>query len=244
MEARMTKGGILLVVCVAMIAWLACSDSTGPLGEHQLQVQVRALDGPALAAPDPAPATSIPALAPGIESIEIEEVFLVLGGLRLETEGTDHTVDWFFEESVVLTLNLTGDPTLAFDAEVPPGTYKELEVSIDKLEIGHPTEQGLITQWPTLADASIHVWGTALRDAVPENFLFTAPLDIDLELEFDAPLVVSHDEESVTVVSLTLDTSRWFLTEEGERLDPTDPEDRSDIEAAITRSIEIDEDAD
>jgi len=75
----------------------------------------------------------------------------VLGGLKLETAGVDETVDWSSAESVVVPLDLGGQPSLAIDAAVPAGIYKELEISIDKLEIGHPKEQLLIDAWPAAA---------------------------------------------------------------------------------------------
>ena len=214
-------------------ALTGCGESTGPLGQHQLQVQVRA----SLASPS-ATATG-PALAPGIPSVEIDEAVLVLGGLKLETAGLDQTVDWIFEESVVIPLDLAGQPTLAFDTDIPPGIYKELEVSIDKLEVGHPEEQALIDLRPSLADASVLVTGEVLRDGTLQTFEFAAALDIDMELPFATPLSVTEDDVLVTLVSLNIDLGQWFETLDGGTLDPNDPADRSEIGAAITRSIEV-----
>ncbi len=210
-----------------------CSDAVGPTGQHQLQVQVRASQTSALAT------ASGRLLAPGITSIEIGEAVLVLGGLKLETAGLDQTVDWIFERSVVVPLDLAGEPTLAFDTDVPSGIYKELEVSIDKLEIGHPEEQALIDLWPRLADASVLVTGEVVRNGTPEAFEFTAPLDIDMELVFATPLSVTENEILVTLVSLDFDLSQWFVGSGGGTLDPNDPADQSGIEAAITGSIEV-----
>ena len=178
-------------------------------------------------------------LAPGITSIDIGEAVVVLGGLKLETAGLDQTVDWIFAESVVIPLDLAGEPTLAFDTDIPPGIYKELEVSIDKLEIGHPEEQALIDLWPSLADASVLVTGEVVRNGTPEAFEFTAPLDIDMELPFATPLTVTEDDILVTLVSLDFDLSQWFVAAAGGTLDPNDPADQSGIEAAITGSIEV-----
>ena len=196
-------------------------------------MQVRALQASA-------PATAAgPALASGVASVEITEAVLVLGGLKLETAGLDQTVDWIFEESVVISLDLEGQPTLAFDTDIPPGTYKELEVSIDKLEVGHPDEQALIDLRPSLADASVLVTGEILRDGTLEGFEFTAALDIDMELPFAAPLSVTDEDVLITLVSLNLDLSQWFVAAAGGTLDPNDPADQSGIEAAITGSIEV-----
>jgi len=218
------------ILIAGIAAGFGCADATAPLGEHQLQVRVR-VTGSAAAAPGAV-------LAPGITALEIEQAVLVLGGLKLETAGLDQTVDWTLLESVVLPLDLGGGPTLAFDAEVPAGTYKELEISIDKLEVGHPGEQLLIDAWPALADASVLVTGTVVRNGTPEAFTFTAALDIDLELDFPAPVAFTEDA-AATLIEMTLDLSQWFRSQSGATLDPNDAGDRSEIEASISRSIEV-----
>lgn len=223
---------IATLATVAALATLSgCSDGTGPEGERELQLRVRVTGSPSLAGG--------PAAAPGIAAIQVQQAVLVLGGLKLETAGVDQTVDWTLDESIVLRLDLDGDPTLAFDTDVPPGTYKELEVSIDKLEIGHPREQLLINAWPALADASVLVSGTLTRNGSAEPFTFTAALDIDLELLFPTPVRFSGEDTDPTLISMTLDLSRWFRSLSGAGLDPNDPADRSEIEAAISRSIEV-----
>ena len=93
---------VLLPVLLSML--VACGDSTGPAGEHDLRVQVIASPGSS------AGLIGGPASAPGITALEINEAYLVLGGLKLETAGLDATVDWIFEESVVIPLDLSGTP--------------------------------------------------------------------------------------------------------------------------------------
>lgn len=209
----------------AAVMAAACADSTAPLGDRELQVSVRVVNGPAAGS--------------AATTVVVESATFVLGGLKLETAGLDNTIDWVFEKSVVIPLDLTGAPTLAFDTDVPPGIYKELEVSIDKLEIGNPAEQPLIDMWPMLADASVLVQGTVTRDrGSSEPFAFAAPLDVDLELLFDTPRAFTAEQNPVTVVSLTIDMSRWFAAM-GDMLDPTDPANRSAIEGNIQASLEV-----
>ena len=226
---RITRPG-LIVFGSALIG--GCSDTIGPSGQHQLQVDVQVTAAP----------TSSARLAPasGVTSVEIERAILVLGGLKLETAGVDETVDWTLEQSVVIELNLTGEPTLAFDTDVTAGYYKELEVSIDKLEVGHPDEQALIDEWLMLEDASVFVEGVLDRDGSSEDFAFTAPLDIDLELPlFLEPRRIDGEGAEVTVVSLNIEISSWFEASGGGILDPNDPASGSDIEASIQQSIDV-----
>ena len=229
--SRITRPG-LIVLGFALIG--GCSDAISPSGQHQLQVEVQ-VTGPA------AVATTSAQLAPasGVTSVEIEQAVLVLGGLKLETAGLDETIDWTLEQSVVIPLDLAGQPTLVFDTDVTAGIYKELEVSIDKLEVGHPDEEELIDDWPLLADASVLVSGNVVRDGSSEAFAFTAPLDIDLELPFPAPRRIDGGDVEVTVVSLNIEIGRWFEASDGGMLDPNDPVSRSDIEAAIQQSIDV-----
>ena len=117
---------------------------------------------------------------------------------------------------------------------VPDGTYKELEVSIDKLEVGNPAEDPLIAQYPELSDASVLVKGTV--DGTP--YSFAAPLDVDLELLFDAPIEFTGEQDAVTLVPLTIDVSDWFAGT-ADLLDPNDPNNQSAIEGNIQASLDL-----
>ena len=221
-----------LVLAAALVG---CSDSTGPMGEHTLQVNVTVVNGGAAASAVAAPQ------APAATTVEVESATFVLGGLKLETAGLDDTIDWIFQQSVVVPLDLTGTPVLVFDTDVTPGTYKELELSVDKLEVGNPAEDPLIEDYPLLADASVLVTGTVTRDdGAPESYSFTAALDIDLELLFAEPIEYTEEDNPVTLVSLTIDVGSWFVGN-GDMLDPTDPANRSDIEGNIEASLELDD---
>ena len=226
----------------AAVAATACYSSTEPdmatPPDHSVQVWVRATSQAqwALAA---ASSPSRSAAGSDITALQIQEVFVVLGGLKLETAGLDETVDWVLEESVVIAVDLDGDPILAFSTDVPAGLYKELELSVDKLEDGNAREQALIGRWPELSDASVLVRGALARQGGGlESWEFAAALDVDLELEFGMPFEATGDATSFTVVSLTLDLMRW-LEGPGAPIDPTDPANRSLIEERIQDSMEI-----
>jgi hypothetical protein len=158
--------------------------------------------------------------------------------VKLET-GSDGTIDFVDERSVVVELNLDGAPVLALSADAPSGLYKELEIAVDKLERGHPEEQLLIRAHPDLDNASVLVAGTVQRDGVTESFVFATDLDIDLELEFVPPLAIDVSEEPGLLVLIELDLSGWFRSPSGRLLDPADPADRSAIEGNIQNAIEL-----
>jgi hypothetical protein len=215
----------------SMAALAGCGDAAGPPGQRELQVTVRA-------AGSSAPAGAAAQRDAGT-TVAIESVTFVLGGLKLETAGLDSTVDWVLDESVVIPLDLTGVPALAFDTDVPPGVYQELELSVDKLEVGNPAEEPLISTWPGLAEASVLVTGTVTPDGgTPQPFTFAAALDIDLELPFDGPVTFTGGADGPILVLLTIDPSGWFIGLAG-ALDPTDPANRSAIESNIQGSVEL-----
>lgn len=219
------------------VALGACAEATAPMGDHALQVNVRVVGG------NPAPAAVPSASSPGSAAtvVTVDSAWFVLGGLKLETAGVDATVDWVFEESEVIRLALNGNAILAYDIDVTPGIYKELELSLDKLEIGNPAEDPLIAMYPLLADASVLVQGTVTRDGgTPEFYTFSAALDVDLELPFPATIAFTAEDNPVTLVQLTIDVGGWFAGA-GDMLDPTDPANRSAIESKIQASVELDE---
>ncbi|MBI4420944.1 MAG: hypothetical protein HY560_08975 [Gemmatimonadetes bacterium] len=179
-------------------------------------------------------------------TVEIDRLRLVLGGVKLETAGRDGTVDWVFAESRVIEVDLSGEPVTAHALlDVPAGTYKEIEISIDKLERGNPAEEPLISQHPDAADASIAISGRVLRNGSAEPFTFTAALDRDMEILLEPVLVIAQSEPPAGLgVTLVLKRGGWFRDSAAGWLDPRDPANRSAIEANIQASFEAFEDGD
>lgn len=227
--------GILGRASLLGIVAAACGDAAGVRVANGITVSV-------IAAP-----AGEPALTGGpLGAVEIAELRLVLGGVKLETAGLDGTVDLVFAESRVIEIDLSGEPVTAYTLiDVPAGTYKEIEISIDKLESGHPAEEPFIARYPDLADASIAIAGRVLQDDSEEPFTFTAALDRDMEILLEPFLVITGDEAPTGVrVTVVLNTGGWFRDVAGGWLDPRDPANRSAIEANIQASFEAFEDGD
>ena len=211
----------------------ACSDPAGPEADGALQIRAFSR-GFAEAMGSPSDEVS---------AIEIERVYVVIGRLKLE-KAADGTEDFTDERSIVIELGPGSEPVLAIAADVPLGEYKELELAIDKLERGHPTEQALIETYPGLEDASVLIEGTFTRDGgEAELFSFATALDIDLEVAFTPSLTFDSLEPGGTLLSLVLDGSDWFRSASGGLLRPTAEANRSMFEAAIQKSIELFEDS-
>jgi hypothetical protein len=172
-----------------------------------------------------------------VDGVQIDTVWVVVGGAKLETAGVDGTVDQTFTESQVVRGTVSGGVARAdVSLDVAAGTYKEVEVSIDKLEVGKPEEEALLDEHPMLADASFAIQGRVVDAGLTESFTFTVAIDRDLEIKLD-PFRVVEAGAPVTV-RLKLNTAGWFLDAQGNVLDPRDLANRSTIEANIQVSLQ------
>lgn len=184
-----------------------------------------------------------PARGGQVDSVTILRAGIVIGIVKLEAVGS--TRDFTVTESQVVELRLDGQAVAVPAVEVPPGTYKEVEISIDKLEVGNPAEEPLIEVHPEFADASVVIEGLVFsRDAGSDPFTFATDLDRDMEVDLVPFLTfpVSEDGQA-TAISIVVETGRWFLDENGAWLDPRKPANRSVIEGHIQKAFEAFEDA-
>lgn len=222
----------------AALALAACADSvTGPgAGSGDVRVNLFARTAGVTAS-----IVSSSAAAGAAQSIDVDRVAIVVGAVKLETAGVDGTVDWVLEESRVVELDLAGGPTAAATYDVFPGTYKEVEVSIDKLEPGNPAEDPLISLNPELSDASVVVEGTVTRDdASTASFTWSTDLDRDLEVVLDPFLTVPLPPGELvepTIIAVVIRVNDWFDDGAGGLLDPTDEANRSAIESNVGDSV-------
>lgn len=224
-----------LLACV-ILGLVACEDPTGPPGiALLLQVEVISAAG----APATVSSARGPASAPGIESVDMNEVALAIGGLELTASTINGREDFLLEEPVVVPLRLSGNPTLALSTPVPTDEYEAIDVFVDKLDPGVPADDVLIEVFPSLEGASVLIRGTLVRDGVEELFAFTSPLSARRQYVFPAPRRFSSTFRSVALYTLTVDLDGWFDAGLGELLDPNDPADQAAIEANIAASLEL-----
>jgi hypothetical protein len=228
------------LLALVLAAFAGCDDPSGP-GDHALQVYASTQgafvqSGATLQGAGPASV----AAASGVTSIRVERILLVLGRVKLE-KAAETANDFVEERSVVVALTPGGGPELALTAEVPAGHYKELELAFDKLERGNPREESLIQQHPALADRSVSIEGTLTGTGGNASFAFTADLDMDVEILFQAPREIGPTEADPMVASIVLSLDSWLRDSAGALLDPRDPASRSIIEGNIQRAIELHE---
>ena len=183
-----------------------------------------------------------------INSVQIFKAGLVIGSVKLETAGIDSTQDFSSIRSRIVELNLQGQAVAMDTIEVTPGTYKEVEISIDKLETGNPEEDPLIALRPEFANASVVIEGLVItQSGASEAFMFKTDLDRDMEIDINPFLEILQPVDGQPLigyaVSIIVETGRWFVDSGGAWLDPRDPSNKSPIESNIQLAFEAFEDA-
>lgn len=122
----------------------------------------------------------------------------------------------------------SGAPATVASAALPAGDYKEIKFKIHKPE---STEPGVA------ADAGVQAMATAGASIIADGtidgaaFSFSTPMDVEQEIEGDYALGANSN------LTLNVAATSWFGGAGSARLDPRDPNVRSQIEGNIQRSF-------
>lgn len=151
-------------------------------------------------------------------------------------EGTGEFECEDFEQSAQLVeIPLANGVNTQLTVPVPEGTYERLDAHIRVPESVDASIATFIAAHPEFAGKSVRVEGK--YKGTP--FIYTAPIDAQLELKFNTPLVVSSTSKNITV---DVDVASWFKNSAGVALDPADPANAATIAANIRRSFNVFED--
>ena len=202
---------VLAAVAVAAVAGAAaCSGGSKPTN---LSLSVRS--GPTAA------------MAP-TSAVTVGTIRLAIRRIALEPAGGGDDV-----RAGPFGISVPGNSPIhqAFDAAVPPGDYRELEVDVNTVPA---SQAGMDATLQALAgmNASIAVDGT-VAGTNGGAFTFTTSMEVD-QKRF-GPFTVSASGTSN--VTLDVDPSGWFLAPDGSSLDPRDSTNRGQILANIRTSI-------
>jgi hypothetical protein len=110
----------------------------------------------------------------------------------------------------------------AFDGDVPTGTFREIKIVI-------APDTSLVSDGSSITISGTLDAGTANA----KDFTFRSSLHAAQKIESDVTVTDSGTQN----VTLSIDASSWFLDSSGNRLDPSDPASKSQIEDNIRRSI-------
>ena len=227
------------LIVVAGLGVATCTDSNGPGGNANVQVSF-ATQRPMAVQPAVMPPDTIVA---GTDTLIVSKAEMVLREIELEREEIENcevdACEEFETGPVLVDLPLGPGVEQRFAANVPPGTYVEIEFEIHKPDDDDPADQAFIAANPDFADISIRVQGTYNGQA----FVFTTDLNVEQELELVPPLVIT-DAADATNITILVHVPDWFRRVNGSLLDPSSAADHDLIEENIKNSVEAFEDED
>lgn len=170
-----------------------------------------------------------------VGTVNVTRVRMVV--LQVEVERGDEQDEVEFEAGPYLLdlsgAELEGGVVAQFTAEVPAGTYDELEFEIHPLEGTLPEDEAMREMFSR--GASVIIDG----DVGGTPFSYESHLTEKREIEGTFDLGAGGDN-----LTLNIDPSGWFIGENGTALDPNDPEHASQIEANIKLSLDAYDDDD
>ncbi|MCA9742358.1 hypothetical protein KC734_12500 [candidate division KSB1 bacterium] len=223
-----------LVVSSAMLLLLQIGCSKNPSSPMPtaglVKISIRSINGN--------PASPLPKAAAAVNSVTITSARIVIDEIEF-TSSIDDSADFELEDPFVQDLMIDTTSQVISTVQIPFGTYKEMEISIDQLS---PNDGNAYAQNSDLQNLSIRIEGYLDGDTT-NTFVFTSALSAEQEQEFNPPLVIDENSPSTNVV-LAMDTSMWFVDRNNLPLDPTAAANQTAIERNIKASIRMYEDED
>ncbi len=201
----------------------AANDPTG----GQIKISIKSVTG-----------TTQGALGKIMSAVTITSAQVVIEEIEFESSYED-TMDFKLAEPFVQDLLSGSNLHEITTVEVPFGTYKEMEIKIDKLD---EEKSAAYAQNPELRNLSIRVEGY-LNNERSSAFVFESDLSQEQEQEFNPSLVLDETNPATNLV-LTLDMASWFVDSNNQPLDPNLAENKSRIESNIKSSFTVFEDED
>lgn len=156
----------------------------------------------------------------GGNTIVITKAQLVLRELELKLSATSTCAAGTVEDSceeielgpMLIDLPVTGSVVTPITAQVPAGTYREVEFDIRRPGTD-PADAAFVAANPQFNNVSIRVEGTYNGTA----FVFTSELDQEVQLDFNPPVVVDATNNNATI---QVDISSWFKNADGSLISP------------------------
>jgi hypothetical protein len=239
---------------VPVVAVAACSDAAGPSASAMVSVAFRVAPASSgLSAARLLDGTTPTTVA---DDIVLSKVQLVLSHIELSRIDSacvraDTTDDERDEEEhrgdcheiklapMLVDLPLTPDAKVELSAPVPPGKYRNLHAQLTALttESRRTGAADFLTANPDFAGKSVRIEGTYAG----KPFVYITDVKAEIFVPFRPPLDLS--ESTTPSVTVAVDPSRWFRTDNGTTIDPTtvggDQPNNRYIAANIRRSFRV-----
>lgn len=224
----MTRRWKLVPTLAAVFAFAGCSESTTPVGAP---VELRA----AAAAQPSAASVSAARVALGSADLEVTSLRLMVGEVGLGYGDEFGCIDCegdFEDENAaprVVDVPLNGGTVLLETEMASPGTYSEMEISLER-SASPPAD------WPS--QATIQVGGTYAG----KTFTIDVSVEGSSRQSLETPVVVTDLTSTSLNATVQFPVIAWFTDSTGGQLDPTDPTERAAIEANIRAYFAASED--
>lgn len=223
------------VVFFFTIGFLGCDEAAEPGTGGKISLSVRYTPAPTLSKKT----IEFPPGVAAVDSIRITRARFLLREIEFESALGDSLE--YEAGPLILELNLNGSVNTIAVGDVPLGTYDEIEFDIHRID-PDDHEDSSAAALPSFQDFvqgerySIIVDGTVFRldGAVP--FQFRSKINEEQEYELNPPLVVGTEGQVVNV-TLIISSANWFRAPDGSLLDPTDPNNESQISNNLKASI-------
>ncbi|HEX6938463.1 MAG TPA: hypothetical protein VF158_03565 [Longimicrobiales bacterium] len=239
MNATRRRTTLLGALLPLALGTAACDDAaTGPNGVSTVTITF------ATAAPSAPSAAYAPVASTDGESIvvtgsngtlEITDIRFIVAEFELEhvdrgddcdASGTGNPCREFHIPPYFVDLPLTGGPLSVGADEVPAGSYEELEFEIEDLEDDEEDPEKAqqiealmnairaeLPDWPD--EAAMRLTGTFTpTDGEPAPFVVYLDAEVEIELEFEQPLVIADSAVDRTI-TVQIDPNRWLARGDG-----------------------------
>jgi len=241
------------LMLVPIVAVAACSDGVGPSASSMVSVAFRV--APATSGINAARLLDDTTSNSVASDITLSKVQLVLSHIELsridsgcvradttDDDSSDRLGDCHEIKlaPMLVDMPLTPDAKVELSAPVPPGKYRNLHARIAALT-ADSRQRGaadFIAANPDWAGTSIRIEGTYQG----KPFTFVSNLRSEIYIPFRPPLDLT-DTAKTSAVTVAVDPSRWFKTQDGTTIDPTtvglDQPNNAYIAANIRRSFRV-----
>ena len=165
--------------------------------------------------------------------VALSSAKLLLKTIQFHSVDDGDSLD-FRSDAVVVDLDLTGALNTLEPIDIPMGEYNKVSFRLHKPGDGEDVGDPDFVEGESGSDRySVVVAGTR----GDSSFVFKSRRTANQRVEFDPPLVISDTTGQVNV-TLSVDVNSWFIDKNsGAALDPTNPDDESSIDNAITESF-------
>ncbi|HEX7940811.1 MAG TPA: hypothetical protein VF488_03370 [Gemmatimonadaceae bacterium] len=240
---------------VPVVAVAACSDAAAPSASSMVSVAFRTAPATSGLSASRMLGDSTPAVP--ASDITLTKVQLVLSHIELSridsacvrADTTDDANDEVERRDdcheiklapMLVDLPITPDAKVELSAPVPPGKYRNLHARITALTASSRQRGAadFVAANPDFAGTSVRIEGTYLG----KPFTFISNLRAEIYIPFRPPLDLT-DTTKTAAVTVAVDPSRWFKTQNGTTIDPTtvglDQPNNAYIAANIRRSFRV-----